>query len=172
MIPLRHDIENSPLFHMVDPETVDVAGDPYVLYMADVRTELFSGVSSIASCPGSTEPVSPSLKKPGILPDLCHPLLYKIDEIPETCTPVDLFGADKEPQLAAGLEKHDRKLQGPGAELGGEFVAVQEPGRDAQIADETLPLLLHANGTVGEGVQGAAIPSRGRRTAGIILDLR
>jgi len=30
MIPLRHDIENSPLFHMVDPETVDVAGDPYV----------------------------------------------------------------------------------------------------------------------------------------------
>jgi hypothetical protein len=35
---------------MVDPETVDLAGDPYVLYVADVHTELFSGVSSIASC--------------------------------------------------------------------------------------------------------------------------
>ena len=47
---------------MVDPETVDVAGDPYVLYMADVHTELFSGELN-RFMPGSTEPVSPSLKK-------------------------------------------------------------------------------------------------------------
>ena len=104
------------------------------------------------------------------LTDLPEPLLNKADEVSEIPAGGNLFHADKNPQIVARADQDDGKPDSAGTEFGGKLVAVKEPGRYAEVPDETPPFLFHANRAERYGIQGAPVRPGAGRVAGVILD--